>query len=94
MTPEQPTTQETISEKITSAAIRYEGQFYTGRNHGEAVIELERLISHYDPSKIESGFLTSTNRFVSHDEAVAIAKKAQPEVLIFDTISTNLLGKE
>ena len=67
-------------ERITSAAIKFNGEIVRGLSHGLAVLELEKIhpnwktISH-DP--VEEGFLTSSGRFVDRKEAAEIADRAE-----------------
>ncbi len=62
-------------ETISAAAIEYEGEIFRGRNHAEAIMEMEMKIPDYEPNKVRDGFVTSTGRYVERDEALEIAKR-------------------
>jgi len=66
-------------ERIDAAAVQYGDDVFVGINHGEAYEKLtaihpEIIAANAD---IKNGFLTSTGRFVSRDEASVIADKAE-----------------
>lgn len=66
---------EAIVERITEAALRYRGNIFTGPNHGVALTELGETYPGFNEKSIETGFLTSDDRFVDRGEAYAIAHK-------------------
>lgn len=68
---------EYVPESISLAALMYRGEVFSGASHKDIALKLKRKYS--DASKIsveelEDGFLTSTGRFVSREEATEIAK--------------------
>ena len=73
-------------ERVKVAAIRLNGEkgpVYTGHMHADAVVEAQKeypgFLSEDVPQEewipFESGFVTTTGRFVSREEAMEIAKK-------------------
>lgn len=62
-------------EKVTKAAIRVHGEIFTGKTHGEAMIQMEEKYPDWLESKasVEDGFITSTGRFINREEAGKIA---------------------
>ncbi len=69
---------EKVPEKIDAAAIRLGEELFTGRNHTEAIMNMEESIPDWKTSNIrlEDGFVTNTGRYVKRDEAGQIAKRA------------------
>lgn len=74
---------ETLSaETISGAATRYGGKVYQGAHHGEAVElaakDTGKTIDEIADATLaaDDGFVTSTGRFVSRQEAMGIAKSA------------------
>lgn len=69
-------TQQEQGEKVVAAALSSGGVIFIGRNHGEA---MERLIEERPDLasglEIEEGFVTTEGRFVTREEAHAIAEK-------------------
>lgn len=68
-----------IPESIKSAAIIFNGVTYTGVNHATAIRELEKVQPNWHRTSQESvqeGFVTSSDRFVSREEASDIAYRA------------------
>lgn len=67
-------------ESITTAAILYAGEIFTGLMHADA---LQAILRKYPELKLSAstgltdGFMTSKGRFVDRQEAGAIAKAAQ-----------------
>lgn len=63
-------------EKVTSAALRYDGVVYTGASHLEAY---EALVQAHGSDqfnkKIEEGFATTTRNFIDRASAYDIAKE-------------------
>ena len=66
-----------VPETIKIAAIRYEGEIFTGSMHFEAYQKLRAIHpeSSYKEGNIKDGFLTSTGRFVDRTEALEIAER-------------------
>ncbi len=63
-------------ETITAAVLVYEGEEYDGNSHTIILMDLIRKFGPITPGQIETmetGFRTSTGRFVSRDEAYRIA---------------------
>lgn len=61
-----------MPERIETAAILFQGNVYTGRNHALIIAEI-RVIAKVDKVIGEQGFVTDTGRFVSRIEAGRIA---------------------
>ena len=61
------------AEKIKSAALEYNGETFLGANHGLAFGALMQAHPDYALDSIRDGFITSTGRFVSREEADHIA---------------------
>ncbi|HEY4489064.1 MAG TPA: hypothetical protein VJA87_01125 [Candidatus Paceibacterota bacterium] len=72
------TTPEGGVEKITAAAIRCEGVIFSGSTHADAFLALKEKSPewNWDEHTLEDGFVTSSGRFVSREEASQIAKNA------------------
>jgi hypothetical protein len=72
-------------ERVGPAALIIKGKTYTGTNHGEAFGKFMDEQPNNDPGKDwKDGFVTTTGRFVSREEAFEIAKKqdqVDPQVL-------------
>ena len=66
-------------ESITAAAIRFDGNLFTGKNHAEAIMNMEEVFPDWKTSGIkpDDGFVTSTGRYVKRDEAGRIAEQAE-----------------
>ena len=71
-------------ETVTEAAIEYTNgtrvEIFTGRNHQEAIEKLERKYPEWAAEQYDvyvDGFVTSSGRFVSRDEAGRIARKGE-----------------
>jgi len=65
------------TERITLAAIKYKGDIFTGRLHSDAwKIMTEKYPEAVMTKDREDGFMTSTGRFVSGEEALEIADNA------------------
>ncbi|MDO8561961.1 MAG: hypothetical protein Q7S05_04005 [bacterium] len=63
-------------ETISTAAIEYRGETFTGVNHAKAIDELKKV--HPDITwgrDIRAGFLTTKGRFVEMNEAVNILRR-------------------
>lgn len=70
---------ESAPETITLSAIRLGEDIFTGKNHIDAISEMEGEYPDWaedQECKPEDGFITSTGRFVQRDEAGLIAKRA------------------
>lgn len=69
---------EEILERITAAAIRLGEELFTGRNHTEAIMNMEEMVPEWETLNIrpEDGFVTNTGRYVERDEAGRIANRA------------------
>ena len=71
---------EDAKESITTAAILYAGEIFTGLMHADA---LQAILRKYPELQLNTstglidGFMTSKGRFVDRQEAGAIAKAAQ-----------------
>jgi hypothetical protein len=84
------------NEKIVSAAIKVNGRYFEGPNHGEAsrLIEkagiTENQINYADKNNWEIGFRTNNGRFVSDEEAlrIGITNKQLPKDLKLDNIAS------
>lgn len=62
-------------ETVVAKAWRYDGrddQVYTGDDHVSVYNKMEGVIPDFDRKKVESGFTTSTGRFVVRDEGIDI----------------------
>ena len=77
-----------IAESIVGPAVKYKGEFYTGKNHDDAAANVARTHGFPFRSTVDrnllidalqdtEGFLTNTGRYVSRQEAGEIADRAQ-----------------
>ena len=62
-------------ERIEKSAVRHEGSIYTGKRHSDAINAAAEATGK-TPVTGEQGFVTSTGRFVSREEAAKIAFSA------------------
>ena len=67
-----------LQERIVSAAIKYKGEIFSGKSHYDAWLPMSA--KYPETTTISEGrvdgFLTNTERFVSREEALEIAKAA------------------
>lgn len=65
-------------EKITAAAIRVNGEIFTGQMHFMAYEKARLTIPNFEAvqSTMEQGFVTTSGRFVSREEAGELADQA------------------
>ena len=65
-------------EKVKIAAVRIGEDVFTGQMHFMAMDEAKRTLSNFDDLKdtMEQGFVTTTGRFISRDEAGKLADEA------------------
>jgi hypothetical protein len=64
---------------IISAAIKFNGETYTGINHAFAIRKLESEVPNWRQKSKEAvleGFMTSSGAFVDRDEALRISENA------------------
>jgi hypothetical protein len=63
------------AEKVKEAAILIEGHIFTGQMHGIAFNKARATMPNFEQVKdsIEQGFVTTTGRFVSREEAGVLA---------------------
>lgn len=66
-----------MEKYIIKAAIRYDGKIYTGYDHGECFVKLDRDNHIIIFSKITEGFITSDGVFVDRKAAMKIADEAE-----------------
>jgi tartrate dehydratase beta subunit/fumarate hydratase class I family protein len=64
---------EKITEKIAAAAIRLDGEIFTGRDHLEAIMQMEETVPDWETLDIrpEDGFVTNTGRYVEREMGLA-----------------------
>lgn len=62
-------------ESVRSAAILWNGEVYAAATHGMALLNLKK--THPEYRAVSEGFVTSTGRFVSREEAKEIAERAE-----------------
>ena len=71
------------NETIKNAAVRFDGKIYEGLNHGLALDNAATSLGKTQDELIETidqnteGFVTSTGRFISREEALKVAKKSK-----------------
>jgi hypothetical protein len=65
------------TEKVGRAALKYNDEVFTGVNHGDAFGHLEKKFKDFDFKQVKDGFITTNGRFVSREEATAIAEQAK-----------------
>ena len=63
------------TERISRAAVRFEGKVYGGYKHIKIKHDIANELDRY-PYGAEDGFLTSAGRFVTREEAATIAFQA------------------
>lgn len=76
--PQQPI-ERSVPEKIVAAAIRFQGELFLGRTHGQAILMMEKKYPQWQQmtdQPLEEGFSTTTGRFVDREEADEIATAA------------------
>lgn len=77
----QKATERKDDRKIESAAIRYKGEIYKGKNHGTIYDDLSQWHAinkiSFDESALESGFVTSEGEFVNRETGLSIAKEQE-----------------
>lgn len=76
-------------EKIKLACVKYDGELYTGFDHGECFKKLphdEKLHA------MEEGFITDKGRFVNRKEAYSIASNAKQ--ITYDRGVKNLISED
>jgi hypothetical protein len=76
----KPEVAEVLPETIAAAAIKIKGELFQGGTHGDAwqIALIDHPEFDTEPDlQIDSGFLTSTNRYVTREEGMEIAKKAE-----------------
>lgn len=70
-------TQETLAvEKVAQAAVRYDAEVFTGRNHAlimGALYDRFETLPANEEGRLEDGFVTNTGRFITRQEAMALA---------------------
>jgi hypothetical protein len=68
----------TPAERPVEAAIKYKGEVYTGSNHVRIMDDLDRRFGRTSVDDMADGFVTSSGRFVSRDEASKLTGKQEP----------------
>jgi hypothetical protein len=68
----------TGAERPVEAAIKYKGEVYTGSNHVRIMDDLDRRFGRTSVDDMADGFVTSSGRFVSRDEASKLSGKQEP----------------
>lgn len=66
-------------ERVVAAAIRFQGEVFLGRTHGQAVLAMEKKYPRWQQmtdQPVEEGFSTTVGRFVDRQEADVIATAA------------------
>lgn len=71
-------------ERISAAAIRYKGKVYTDLNHTDATMKAVKatgddlnIVAKATAATDNDGFVTSTGRYVTRQEAVQVAERAE-----------------
>ncbi len=63
-------------EALSSAAVLYDGELFTGENHGQIREEIVEKYRTFDYALVKEGFRTTDGRFVERKEATGIARNA------------------
>ena len=63
-------------EKIKCAAIKFEGEIYTGKRHNDVIYYMVTECGLSIPITGEQGFITEGGKFVGRQEAKIIAREA------------------
>jgi hypothetical protein len=72
-------TEKLEKETIVAAALKIDGDLYTGINHPVIISEIQKDNPDFkltDTTSLEDGFMTNTGRFVDREEATKIASEA------------------
>jgi hypothetical protein len=59
--------------RIKEAAVKHEGQIFTGRRHGEAILKAVQATDVTPVYTVNQGFMTECGKFVDRAEAARIA---------------------